>query len=109
MQCPSCGVEADESTQVCECGHALKVVRQARPTTGDLKKKKSVYKVKFHGKGMELLGIHIMNMLLAMVTCGVYYFWGKAKVRRYVYSQTEFMKDRFTYHGTGKELFIGWL
>jgi uncharacterized membrane protein YjgN (DUF898 family) len=61
----------------------------------------------FHGDGGSLFGIIIVNLLLTIVTLGIYSFWGKAKVRRYMYGQTEFSGDRFAYHGTGKELFIG--
>ena len=68
-----------------------------------------VWKLRFHGTGGSLFGIHIVNMLLTALTLGIYYFWGKVKVRNYVYSQSEFEGDRFAYHGTGKELLIGWL
>jgi uncharacterized membrane protein YjgN (DUF898 family) len=63
----------------------------------------------FHGSGGELFKITIVNLLLTIVTLGVYYFWGRTRVRQYIYSQTEFDGDRFAYHGTGKELLIGWL
>lgn len=43
-----------------------------------------------------------------MLTLGVYVYWGKVKVRRYLLGQTEFQGDRFEYHGTGKELLRGW-
>lgn len=69
----------------------------------------AVRKLRFHGTGGSLFGIHIVNMLLTGLTLGIYYFWGKVKVRNYVYSQSEFEGDRFAYHGTGKELLIGWL
>lgn len=68
-----------------------------------------VWKLRFHGTGGSLFGIHIVNMLLTALTLGIYYFWGKVKVRNYVFSQSEFEGDRFAYHGTGKELLIGWL
>ena len=68
-----------------------------------------VRKLRFHGTGGSLFGIHIVNMLLTGLTLGIYYFWGKVKVRNYVFSQSEFEEDRFAYHGTGKELLIGWL
>ena len=68
-----------------------------------------VRKLRFRGTGGSLFGIHIVNMLLTALTLGIYYFWGKVKVRNYVYSQSEFEGDRFAYHGTGKELLIGWL
>lgn len=63
----------------------------------------------FHGTGGSLFGIHIVNMLLTILTLGIYYFWGKTKVRNYLWSQTDFAGDRFAYHGTGKELLIGFL
>jgi uncharacterized membrane protein YjgN (DUF898 family) len=48
-------------------------------------------------------------MFLTVVTLGVYYFWARVRVRNYLLSETEFEGDRFAYHGTGKELFIGFL
>jgi uncharacterized membrane protein YjgN (DUF898 family) len=63
----------------------------------------------FHGSGGSLLGIHTVNVLLILVTLGVYYFWAKTRVRRYLFSQTRFEGDRFAYHGTGKELLLGFL
>jgi uncharacterized membrane protein YjgN (DUF898 family) len=63
----------------------------------------------FHGSGGTLLGIHIVNILLILVTLGVYYCWAKTRVRRYLFSETAFEGDRFAYHGTGKELLLGFL
>jgi uncharacterized membrane protein YjgN (DUF898 family) len=66
-------------------------------------------RLSFYGTGASLLGIHIVNVFLTIVTIGVYYFWGKVRVRNYLLSQTEFEGDRFAYHGTGKELLLGFL
>ena len=63
----------------------------------------------FHGVGGSLFGIQIVNLFLTLVTLGIYSFWGRVKVRNYMMSQSEFEGDRFAYHGTGKELLIGWL
>lgn len=63
----------------------------------------------FHGNGGSLFGIQIVNIFLTLVTLGIYYFWGKVKVRSYLWRQTEFHGDRFAYHGTGKELLMGTL
>jgi uncharacterized membrane protein YjgN (DUF898 family) len=63
----------------------------------------------FHGSGGSLFGIHIINIFLTLLTLGVYFFWGKAKVRNYLFGQSEFAGDRFAYHGTGRELFTGFL
>jgi len=46
-------------------------------------------------------------MLLIPLTLGIYYFWGKVNVRKYLYSQTSFGGDRFSFHGTGWERFKG--
>ncbi|MBI2081713.1 MAG: DUF898 family protein [candidate division NC10 bacterium] len=53
--------------------------------------------------------MHVVNIFLTIITLGIYYFWGKVKVRSYLLSETEFEGDRFAYHGTGKELLIGFL
>jgi len=50
-----------------------------------------------------------VNTLLTIVTLGIYHFWGKVRIRQYLMSQAEFGGDRFAYHGTGKELFLGFL
>ncbi|MGH7433407.1 MAG: YjgN family protein [Candidatus Methylomirabilales bacterium] len=63
----------------------------------------------FYGKGGSLFGIYIVNMILTILTLGIYYFWGRVKVRNYLLSQTEFAGDRFAYHGTGKEMLMGFL
>ncbi|NIQ01872.1 MAG: DUF898 domain-containing protein [Nitrospinaceae bacterium] len=61
----------------------------------------------FHGNGTGLLKIMFVNWLLIIVTFGIYYFWGKTKIRRYLWEQSSFAGDRFYYYGTGGELFKG--
>lgn len=63
--------------------------------------------LRFFGRAWTLLGIQIVNAFLTIVTLGLYYFWGRVKVRKYLFSQTEFEGDRFEYHGTGGELARG--
>ena len=63
----------------------------------------------FSGRGGELFGIFIVNLLLTLVTLSFYRFWGKVKIRKYIYSHCELLGERLAYHGTGMELFIGWL
>ena len=63
----------------------------------------------FHGAGGTLFGIHVVNVLLTLVTVGIYYFWAKTRVRRYLSGQTEIESDRFAYHGTARELLLGTL
>jgi uncharacterized membrane protein YjgN (DUF898 family) len=61
----------------------------------------------FRGSAGSLFGILLVNMLLTLCTLGIYMFWAKVKVRRYLWGQTEFEGDRFAYHGTAGELLIG--
>ncbi|GLQ07679.1 YjgN family protein [Sneathiella chinensis] len=49
------------------------------------------------------------NKLLGIVTLGFYRFWGKTHLRRLLWNGTRLGEDRLEYHGTGKELFIGFL
>lgn len=63
----------------------------------------------FLGNGWTLFGIYVRNILLTIVTLGIYYFWGKNRTRRYLVSHCEFEGDRFAWHGTGRELLLGML
>jgi len=65
--------------------------------------------LKFHGSGGALFGILIVNFLLTVVTLGLYYPWAKAKRLKYLYAETELADSRFTFHGTGNEMFKGFI
>ena len=69
----------------------------------------SARRPRFMGSGAALFGIHVVNVLLTLLTLGVYFFWAKVKVRAYLFSETEFDGDRFAYHGTGREMFGGFM
>lgn len=62
-----------------------------------------------HGRAGELLAISLVNLLFKVLTLGVYHFWAKTRVRRYVWSQTSFAGERFEYTGQGRELLLGLL
>ena len=65
--------------------------------------------LQFHGSTGSLFAIQAVNVLFTLLTLGIFYFWGKARVRAYLFSQSELERDRFAYHGTGKELLIGFV
>lgn len=67
------------------------------------------YRCAFRGDGGTLFGIWIVNLLLTILTLGIYHAWARTRVRRYVWSNLEFAGERLSYHGTGGELFVGWL
>ncbi|MGE0474398.1 MAG: YjgN family protein [Nitrospirales bacterium] len=62
----------------------------------------------FWGTGQTLFGIFITNTFFTILTLGIYAFWGRVRIRQFLHSQTSFAKIRFAYHGTGKELMMGW-
>ena len=66
------------------------------------------HRLSFHGSGGALFGIYLQNLLLSIVTLGVYSFWGRTRVRQFLWSQTEIAGDRLAYHGKGIELLKGW-
>lgn len=65
--------------------------------------------VQFTGSWREYLPIAATNVLLSIVTLGIYRFWAAARERRYLWSRTEFVGGRLEWSGTGKEMFIGFL
>lgn len=63
----------------------------------------------FHGEGSKFFVIQLVNAFLRIITFNFYYPWAKASKLRYLYEQTEFAGSRFTFHGTGREMFVGYL
>jgi uncharacterized membrane protein YjgN (DUF898 family) len=63
----------------------------------------------FEGEWKEFLPIALTNLLLTIVTLGIYRFWAKARERRYLWSRTRFIDDTLEWTGTGKEMFLGFL
>ncbi|CAN5267746.1 YjgN family protein [soil metagenome] len=63
----------------------------------------------FHGSWREYAPIAFTNLLLTIVTLGIYRFWATTRTRRYLWAQTRFIDDRLEWTGTGKELFVGFL
>lgn len=63
----------------------------------------------FSGSWREYAPIAFTNLLLTLVTLGLYTFWARARTRRYLWSRTRFIDDRLEWTGTGLELFIGYV
>ena len=63
----------------------------------------------YHGAARPLAKIVFVNILLNVLTLGFYRFWGKTRVRDYIWSHLRFQDENFEYSGTGKELFFGFL
>lgn len=131
VKCPKCGLMQLPKDRCQSCGRALDGSKGAGPgkpgfaprsmvsplpfeppavqiqpesQNGEGEEPRRLY---FHGSGGALFGIHLLNTLLTLFTLGIYSFWGKTKVRSYLWSRTEVEGDFFVYHGTGKELMSG--
>lgn len=63
----------------------------------------------FNGTGLEYFKIWIVNILLVIVTLGLYYPWAKVRNNRYFYANSTLEDRNFDYHATGKQLFLGYL
>jgi uncharacterized membrane protein YjgN (DUF898 family) len=57
----------------------------------------------------ELYVLFMRNLLIAIGTLSFYRFWGRARLRRYLWSRVTLGGDALEYAGTGTELFRGFL
>jgi len=67
------------------------------------------HKFTFHGSYTQYLGLSLYNLLLTVVTLGLYYPWAKCAIRNFLMQETEVDGSRFEWHGTGKEMFKGFI
>lgn len=67
----------------------------------------SVCRGEFRGNAKEYFGIWIVNVLLTIVTVGIYSAWAKVRRNRYFYGNTFVADHSFDYHAKGKQIFIG--
>lgn len=72
-------------------------------------KKATQFRLDYDGKVGQLYKLMILDILLSIITLGIYSFWGKARLRKYLVSHHALGDDRFEYTGTGGELFKGFL
>ncbi len=64
---------------------------------------------RFEGRSGPLAVLLLRNLLFSILTLGIYRFWGRTHVRRFVWRHTVLLDDALEYLGTGGELFIGFL
>jgi uncharacterized membrane protein YjgN (DUF898 family) len=64
---------------------------------------------RFHGSWQEFARIAFPNLLLTIVTLGIYRFWATTREREYLWGKTEFIDERLEWTGRGMELFIGFI
>ncbi|MBB1443467.1 YjgN family protein [Pseudoalteromonas sp. SG43-3] len=64
-------------------------------------------KVQFSGKGGEFFGIWIVNILLSVITLGIYSAWAKVRTHRYFYGHTRIDGHSFDYLATPIQILKG--
>jgi uncharacterized membrane protein YjgN (DUF898 family) len=63
--------------------------------------------ITFSATGSEYFRIWIVNLLLTIVTLGIYSAWAKVRRNQYFYSSTRLAGSSFEYHGDPKSILIG--
>ena len=61
----------------------------------------------FKGNAKEWFGIWIVNLLLSIVTIGIYSAWAKVRTQKYFYGNTFVDGRNFDYHATGGQILKG--
>ena len=78
----------------------MEIIDQNRVTTK---------KYSYHGGGTEFALIYFKNLILTLITFGLYYPWAKVEKLNYHYQSTELGNSRFAFHATGREVFRGFI
>ena len=63
----------------------------------------------YSGQRRALFGLALKTSVLTFLTLGIYRFWAKTRVRKYIWSSISLSGDRLEYTGTGLEKFLGFL
>jgi len=105
--------EHSAASETPEFESSLEVVPPIEPPNFGSVATKPIYhapwSLSFYGEGSKYFVIRLINAILQVITFNFYYPWAKAAKLDYLYEQTEFAGSRFKFHGTGKEMFIGYL
>ena len=78
-------------------------------TTGALSRRvpRRIASFQFTGDGREYFRIWVVNVLLTLVTLGVYSAWAKVRKTRYFWQNTRLDGHAFDYHGDPRAILLG--
>lgn len=63
----------------------------------------------FTGTARQLFGIQFVNILLSLITLGIWIPWARVRNRRFFYGNTRALDEGIDYLATGFALFKGWV
>ncbi len=63
--------------------------------------------IEFSGSAGSFFGLAFGNLLLTIITIGIYRFWAKTRVRAYLWERTSFQGEPLEYRGRGIEKLLG--
>jgi uncharacterized membrane protein YjgN (DUF898 family) len=69
--------------------------------------KVEVLPIEFNGSGGEFFKIWIVNLILSILTLGIYSAWAKVRTNRYFYGNTRLGNSGFEYHATPMAILKG--
>ena len=75
---------ADSSETGAQAGASPGASEENKPAAG----KRQYYPFEFHGQATEYFKIWIVNVLLTVLTLGIYSAWAKVRTMRYFYGHT---------------------
>jgi uncharacterized membrane protein YjgN (DUF898 family) len=73
-------------------------VPEAPPPAPELTPSRPLY----DGKLGELYAIYLRHLVLMLLTLGWSRFWGRTRIRRYLWNHFALLGDRFEYRGGGR-------
>jgi uncharacterized membrane protein YjgN (DUF898 family) len=63
----------------------------------------------YDGRTFSFAGLVFVNLILQILTLGIFRFWARTRERRFLWSHVSLGEDRLEYTGKGLELFLGFL
>lgn len=107
--CSACGTKLPEQVRFCPSCGKLNADSPAEPARAPAPQPSAPREVvpRFRGRASEYFGIWIVNVLLSIVTIGIYSAWAKVRRLRYFYGNTELDGHTFDYHAAPLQILKG--
>lgn len=67
----------------------------------------TIYRPEFRAEGREYFRIWIVNLVLSLLTLGIYSAWAKVRKQRYLYGSTSVAGSAFGYHADPRKILRG--